>query len=78
MVVTKSTAMKGAAAGGAATAGSLLFGPTLGAPAAGIAADYATDSNSRTYTKAGIAVGVTSLFVGGMSTAGGGGGSGVM
>jgi len=71
MVVTSNQAVDGAKTGAILGAGTLLMGPTLGAPAAGIAANYFSDSNSgRMYATAGIGVGMLSLLAGG-----GGGGS---
>jgi hypothetical protein len=69
MVVTSNQAVDGAKTGAILGAGSLLMGPALGAPAAGIAANYMTDSGGRMYATAGIGVGLLALL------AGGGGGS---
>jgi hypothetical protein len=75
MVVTSGQAVDGAKTGAIIGAGTLLMGPTLGAPAAGVAANYFSDSNTgRTYAVAGMGVGMLSLFLGG--SGGGSGGSG--
>ena len=72
MVVTSQQAVDGAKTGAIIGAGTLLMGPTLGAPAAGVAANYFTDSGSgRTYAVAGMGVCMLSLL---MSGGGGGGG----
>lgn len=74
MVVTSNQAVDGAKTGAIIGAGTLLMGPTLGAPAAGIAANYFSDSNnSRMYATAGLGVGMLTLLLGG---GGGGGGAG--
>ena len=73
MVVTSNQAVDGAKTGAILGLGTLLMGPTLGAPAAGVAANYFSDSNnSRMYATAGLGVGMLALLAGG----GGGGGSG--
>jgi hypothetical protein len=70
-------AKKGAIRAAPAVGGSLFLGnPMLGAPIGGFAADMLSDGSSQKYTTAGVAVGVASLFAGGMAASAGGGGGG--
>ena len=74
MVVTSTQAVDGAKTAAVLGAGTLLMGPTIGAPAAGVAANYFSDSNnSRSYATAGIGLGMIALLMGGGGGGGGGG-----
>ena len=68
------TLVRGAKAGGAGVAGALLLGPTGGPILSGFVAQKMLDGRKAPYFASGIAMGLSSLFLGGGSATGGSGG----